>query len=69
MITAFSIKASELSQTIDEEEGEDELPTLTYDEMKSLMKKLGTSGEEMYKMRKTIVSHLDRLFEDGLITF
>ena len=68
-LTAFCIKAAELSQTSNDDEEEEEagLPTLTYDEMKSLMAKLGTSGEEMHKLRRSILSHLDQLFEDGLI--
>ena len=69
-MTAFCIKASELSQSPDEEdEGEGEVPTLTYDEMKNLMSKLSSSGEEMYKLRGSILFHLDRLFEDGQIDF
>ena len=44
-LNSFYIKASELSQAADEaEETEDEPPTLTFDEMKGLMDKLGSSG-------------------------
>ena len=54
---------------VEEEDGEDELPSVTYEEMKQLMSKLGGSGEEMYKLRKSLLHHLDALIEDGLITF
>ena len=68
---AFAKKASELSQSPDEEGEEDEaeVPTVTYDEMKNLMSKLSTSGEEMYKLRRSILFHLNQLFEDGQIDF
>ena len=69
-LTAFCIRASELSQSPDEEDQDEvEVPTVTYDEMKNLMSKLSTSGEEMFKMRSSILFHLDRLFKDGKIDF
>ena len=33
------------------------------------MSKLSTSGEEMYKLRRSILFHLNQLFEDGQIDF
>ena len=54
----------------DEDDLEDkELHTVTYEEMKQLMSKVGGSGEEMYKLRDSLLYHLDDLFKDGLINF
>ena len=33
------------------------------------MSKFGAQGEEMFKLRRSILYHLDNLIEDGLITF
>ena len=40
----------------DEDDLEDkELPAVTYEEMKQLMSKSGGSGEEMYKLRNSLL--------------
>ena len=69
-LSTFCIKASELSQLKDDDEEEDkDIPTLTYEDVKSLLNKMGSSGEEMHKLRKSILEHLNQLFEDGHINF
>ena len=37
-------------------------------EMKQLMSQVGSSGEEMFKLRGSLLYHLDDLFKDKLIT-
>ena len=69
-LSTFCIKASELSQLKDDDEEEDkDIPTLTYEDVKSLLNKMGSSGEEMHKLRKSILEHLDQLFEEGHINY
>ena len=69
-LSTFCIKASELSQLKDDDEEEDQdTPTLTYEDVKSLLNKMGSSGVEMHKLRKSILEHLDQLFEEGHINF
>ena len=42
---------------------------MTYEETKSLLSNTGSSGEQMFKLRKSLLHHLDQLFEEGLINF
>ena len=58
-------------QVADEENDQEELEPskVTYTEMKQLMSQVGSSGEEMFKLRGSLLYHLDALFKDKLITF
>ena len=55
-LSTFCIKASELSQLKDDDEEENqETQTFTYEDVKGLLNKMGSSGEEMHKLRKSIL--------------
>ena len=67
----FCTEAAQMFQVADEESDkeEQEPSKVTYIEMKQLMSQVGSSGEEMFKLRGSLLYHLDNLFKDKLITF
>ena len=66
----FCTEAAQMFQVADEESDkeEQEPSKVTYMEMKQLMSQVGSSGEEMFKLRGSLLYHLDDLFKDKLIT-